>query len=665
MPLPPNQAQTASDDMPAPAAPDFGKGTLADKLATAWLAHSISQLPSQPQPQPPQQQPQPPQQQPQQPQSVGQRVTGALSALGTGLGDMRTGGNPAEGHGWLGAVGATLNARNERKTAEAHYQDEMAERKRLDDVNIAHAQVQTLLAQQSMRFQDAEHKQAMVNFYKPQLDSYEDVGVPKILQNADDATIQSWLKEHPDQLKTAIPVMAGLREEKDAQGNSFSRPYFNLYDSAKMPEHELTKDEAAQLNKYNPAAGGAYVEGAKVPATTFARVWAGAGTAMTTQLNRDKLMSEVYKNNEEGRKANDEATTKEKRDAIGHDLGFVATLNAHNHDPLEVLNSASRDQKDANAILNNPQATAQQKAVANDKIAAAGKITQQVNDYYGQDALLKMRKEDEVERHNQYMEELKLRAEQDKHQADLADYTDAFGNKSTLPSKEFNKRYDAFNNSQQNKTLQTLEGSYQQFQDTVKQIQDGKGITGADSVVGLFNAIGISATPLAGKGFRINSNTIQEHATARGVDQASYQKLLKLKDGDVITPQQVLDYANIATQAYHNAYVNAANEQLRTLGYTDVLPRGNNQPIDPVTHSMYLRIAGNDPQKAAAAEQKQGWQVTAPPARQQKTTLPPAPAGKVAVQIPNMPVGFIDPSALPKFKADHPNAAIGAMPTAQ
>ena len=408
--------------------------------------------------------------------------------------------------------------------------------------------------------------------------------------------------------------------EKDASGNEFARPYFNIYDMSKQPNHDLTKDEADTLNKYNPNPGGKYVEGSPVPATVFARQWAAAGTAMTTDLNRQKLMSEIYKNDAGGRKENDEATSQENRTRIGHDPGFVATLNAHNHDPLEVLDSATRDQKDATAILNNPNATAQQKAAAADKAAAAGKVTSQVNDYYGQDALLKMRKEDEAERQHQRMEELKIRAENDKRTADLNDQTDIFGNKSPLPSKEFNKRYDAFTNSQQNKTLQTLEGSYQQFQDTIRQIDAGKGLTGAESVVALFNAIGISATPLAGKGFRINSNTIEEHETARGLDQSAKQKLLKLKDGDVITPQQVLDYASIAAGAYKNAYINAANEQLRTLGYTDVLPRGNNQPIDSATYDMYKRIAGGDPAKAAAAARTQGWQVPVQQAQPQQAT---------------------------------------------
>jgi len=187
--------------------------------------------------------------------------------------------------------------------------------------------------------------------------------------------------------------------------------------------------------------------------------------------------------------------------------------------------------------------------------------------------------------------------------------TDVFGNTSTLNEKEFNKRYDAFNKSKQYQTVQTLQGSYQQFQDIVNDINSGKDMTGAQSVVGLFNAIGISAVPLAGKGFRINENTIKEHVDARGLDQAAYQRLLKLKNGDVITPEQMKDYASIATGVYRDTYINAANEERRQLGYIDVLPLGNNEVVDQVTGSLYLKVAGGDRAKAEAALKKSGWQI--------------------------------------------------------
>jgi hypothetical protein len=132
--------------------------------------------------------------------------------------------------------------------------------------------------------------------------------------------------------------------------------------------------------------------------------------------------------------------------------------------------------------------------------------------------------------------------------------------------------------------------------------------------VGLFNAIGISATPLKGAGFRINANTIQEHVNARGLGSALYQKLLSLKNGDIITPGQLKDYASIAMQARHDQYVNAINEAHGDgLNANFLFPRGNGQKIDPNTASIFYDTAqGSTPQDKAAnarkAAQLMGWQ---------------------------------------------------------
>jgi len=185
--------------------------------------------------------------------------------------------------------------------------------------------------------------------------------------------------------------------------------------------------------------------------------------------------------------------------------------------------------------------------------------------------------------------------------------TDIFGNVSTLSEKEFNKRYDSFNKSKQYQTLGVLQGSYDQFQQAVRDIDSGKPLSGAQSVVQLFNAIGISATPLAGKGFRINENTVKEYVEARGLDQSALQKLEKLETGAVITEKQLKDYAGIAAQVYKNSFINAAKEQKRQLGYIDVLPLGNNEPVDAMTASLYLQTAGGDRAKAESALKKSGW----------------------------------------------------------
>lgn len=178
---------------------------------------------------------------------------------------------------------------------------------------------------------------------------------------------------------------------------------------------------------------------------------------------------------------------------------------------------------------------------------------------------------------------------------------------------EYNRRQDSFKKNADD--LSKTEGTISQFNSILDDINAGKDITGAQSVVGLFNAIGISATPLKGAGFRINSNTIQEHAEARGLGESLYQKLLSLKNGDVITPQQLKDYASIASQSREDQYVNLANQVHNSnLNADFVLPNGNGRPIDPSTARIFLRLTGadnqgrgGDPDKARAAAKAKGW----------------------------------------------------------
>jgi hypothetical protein len=193
-------------------------------------------------------------------------------------------------------------------------------------------------------------------------------------------------------------------------------------------------------------------------------------------------------------------------------------------------------------------------------------------------------------------------------------HTDILGGTITPPAggiKETNKRMDAFKKDADE--LAKTEGTFNQFSDVLRDINAGKDMTGAQSVVALFNAIGISATPLKGMGMRINSNTVEEHENARGLGESAYQKFLKIKKGDVITPQQVKDYAEIAMRSRHDAYVNKINEARgQGIDPAFLLPRGNGRKIDTNTAQIfYDSAAGNSPQEKAAnakkAAQATGW----------------------------------------------------------
>src|SRR5579885_2940542 len=193
--------------------------------------------------------------------------------------------------------------------------------------------------------------------------------------------------------------------------------------------------------------------------------------------------------------------------------------------------------------------------------------------------------------------------------------TDLLGGTFTPPpggAKETNKIRDSFKKVADN--LAKTEGTFNQFQDVLNDINSGKPLTGAQSVVTLFNAIGLSAEPLQGKGFRINHNTVEEHANSIGLDQKAVRAFEGLKTGEVITPQQVRDYAQIAMRSRRDAYVNKINEaRAQGIDPSFLLPHGNGRPIDTNTAQIFYDTAGgNTPQEKAAnalkAARQLGWQ---------------------------------------------------------
>lgn len=155
--------------------------------------------------------------------------------------------------------------------------------------------------------------------------------------------------------------------------------------------------------------------------------------------------------------------------------------------------------------------------------------------------------------------------------------------------------------------LRKTEQSYLQFNKVLDDINSGKDLTGAESVVTLFNAIGLSATPLKGNGFRINSNTVEEHENARGLGQKAYNFFAGLKNGEVITPQQIRDYTQVAIQARNSAYLEAVEEAQREGLPVDFLPKGHGQKATLETANLYLQAANYNYATAADAMKKSGW----------------------------------------------------------
>ncbi len=193
--------------------------------------------------------------------------------------------------------------------------------------------------------------------------------------------------------------------------------------------------------------------------------------------------------------------------------------------------------------------------------------------------------------------------------------TDILGGTFTPPTggfKETNKIRDSYKKDAD--SLAQTEGTYNQFQSVLNDINAGKEITGAQSIIALFNAIGISAEPLKGKGFRINNNTVQEHVDRLGLEPKAVRGFERLKNGEIISSQQIKDYASIAMNARRDAYVNKINEA-RAAGIDPsfLLPRGNGKPLDVNTGQIFYDAAsGATPQEKSAnalkALKQMGWQ---------------------------------------------------------
>lgn len=183
---------------------------------------------------------------------------------------------------------------------------------------------------------------------------------------------------------------------------------------------------------------------------------------------------------------------------------------------------------------------------------------------------------------------------------------DALGFTPTVTeAKEASKRFGAFKKNLD--SLSQTEQSYRQFQEGLAAINAGNW-NGADSVVSLFNAIGLSAAPLAGRGFRVNQNVIAEHQHARGWEGELQAKLLGAQTGAIITPQQLKDYAGIAQQARMNQYISLANEMHNAgISADAALPTGNGQHIDPDTVRIFLALTGGNKDAARKAAIAKGW----------------------------------------------------------
>jgi hypothetical protein len=190
---------------------------------------------------------------------------------------------------------------------------------------------------------------------------------------------------------------------------------------------------------------------------------------------------------------------------------------------------------------------------------------------------------------------------------------DTFGNPVGGPGmtkQEYSKRVDSYDKDY-SKDLNQLDQARSQLSGIIHNAEQTGRLPGADAVVGIFDAVGISSTPLKGRGFRINQSIIGEHVEGtRNAWTGMALRLARLTPegtGQIVSLQQLKDYERIMDAARHDAYVGAADDAVdRGIG-VQFVPRGNGRPIDANTMDIFMTLAKGNPQLAAAQAKQYGW----------------------------------------------------------
>jgi hypothetical protein len=316
-------------------------------------------------------------------------IAGAVNAVGASIGDAAAAGKDlAPGQGALAGVAKTLQARNQRQQEQQTQQFEQSEKKRVDDANIAHAQVATLLAQQTMRFADADEKRKSLTSDQAIASDLDAAGTPVLAQGLNSEEITNWRKNNPEQAKTATFIMDKLNAEKDANGNDFFRPTFKVYGSPQPVK--ITKENADLINKYNPQPNGDIPADSLFPGAAYVQVMKKAHLGEAMELQRQKMIADVAKDKAEAERYQQTTLNEKQRAQYGEDI--AADIN-HYGGPGKALDGLSK--------INTPQAAEEAR-----KIRA----------YYGEDLLEKMREADQKDREfnerEQDRKEVKLRQKQ-------------------------------------------------------------------------------------------------------------------------------------------------------------------------------------------------------------------------------------------------------------
>jgi hypothetical protein len=258
-----------------------------------------------------------------------------------------------KGGGWLSGIESTLQARGQRIASAKQRDIENKQRQqgldREDQIakaQIAQAQTNTLVAQQTLRHNDAEDKRTSLASDQNIANDLDSVNTPVVGTAANSDDLTQWYAAHPELRGKVSVTMDKLTPEKKADGTDFLRPSYKIY--GEIPEMPLTAQSAAYLSKYDPS-GQTFMPDTKLPGSDYIRMMKTAHVAEALDLQRQKLVSEINKNAGEGAKAAqsalDDKTKNEYSIAIAPEM---AHQNVHG-DPILALSELSKS-KDPAAV---------------------------------------------------------------------------------------------------------------------------------------------------------------------------------------------------------------------------------------------------------------------------------------------------------------------------
>lgn len=325
----PETPMRPKEEPETPEAPQLDGG---DLLAASWFSHILQKDRAASEPA----RPAPP------PGSFAHKLGAAIDTAGAALGDAAAG-SAAPG-GPLAGVAATLAARHSRQRGEAREDAQIQHQKRMDDINYAHAQVQTLIAQQTLRHAQAEDRKGALEYDQAIAADLDQVGTPVIKRQIDSDQLMQWMKDpaNKDKVNGATAV---IDHYLPADKNGYARPVYTLYDQ--VPDKiNLSPKSADLLTKYGPT-GEEIKPGSTMDGSVYIRAMKKATANQAAVAARDKLIAEAYKDNAEGRKAAEEAVNKlESRQALDR---IASTMNQPGirWDPTKALSLASKLQSAA------------------------------------------------------------------------------------------------------------------------------------------------------------------------------------------------------------------------------------------------------------------------------------------------------------------------------